>query len=310
MWGFVANHIMVFMNMPQSASEIDGASYYMANIANEFATYSITPIFIFEPIGDNSSALRLSSIKNWAYTANLELLFSKLKNDRNITEDKLGIIVPYPELNTPAFDRTGFVPGDFSVLVNNFFSSIRKYYPTLRGGLLLDSQSYDVWESWGQGSYDSFLPYISGINPAYIQTFWIQWFPWISTDGRSQSYNPSEFLPTAITEEAANVLQTRNVWMNTGTMKRKYQSRTIAITPEERTTELAGVMSQAMLLQSHGYDVLVHLFAQDKFGTEEETDWSYIENPDDGILSPHEQVLKTFIEAATWKWIKIGLFDN
>ena len=83
--GFVADNIMVFMNMPQSPANIDGTSYYMANIANEFALYNITPIFIFEPFGDNGVQLDLGKIKNGDYATNLGLLFSKLKNERNIS---------------------------------------------------------------------------------------------------------------------------------------------------------------------------------------------------------------------------------
>ena len=57
--GFVSSHLMVFMNMPQSTATIEGTSYYMANIANEFAQYNITPIFVFEPFGDNGVQLDL-----------------------------------------------------------------------------------------------------------------------------------------------------------------------------------------------------------------------------------------------------------
>lgn len=106
------------MNMPQSQTEIEGASYYMANIMNEYAKYGVTPMFIFEPTGDNGNQLDLGKLKNGDYSANLELLFSMIKNDRKVTEDKLGIMIPYPEINTPAFDRTNFVPTDLPTLVN------------------------------------------------------------------------------------------------------------------------------------------------------------------------------------------------
>jgi hypothetical protein len=74
----------------------------------------------------------------------------KLKNERGITEDKLGILVPYPEINTPAFNRSGFVPEDLPLLVNNFFTIVKKYYPNAKGSILLDAKSYDINKSWGQ----------------------------------------------------------------------------------------------------------------------------------------------------------------
>ena len=308
--GFVADHIMVFMNMPQSPANIDGTSYYMANIANEFAIYNITPIFIFEPFGDNGVQLDLGKIKKGDYIANLNLLFFKLKNERNISWEKLGIIVPYPEINTPAFNRTNFVPTDLPILINSFFDTIKIFYPNIRWGILLDSKSYDIGKTWWQGSYKSFAPYITSINTSHIQTFGIQWFPWVSNDGVSQSYNANEFLPVDLASEAADILSIKNIWFNTGTMKRKYQTNTVNITPEQRALIFTGIINQASLLQTKGYTILINIFAQNKFATSEATDWSYIENASDAVLSAHEGVFKSFLQSSRSKWIKIWLFDD
>ncbi len=178
----------------------------MANIANEFALYNITPIFVFEPIGDYGVQLDLGRLRNGDYSANLELLFSMLKNNRNIPESKIGMIVPYPEINTPAFNRANFVPENLPTMVNIFFDSIKKFYPNVQGGLLLDSKSYDIGKSWGQGGYTSFAPYLMGIKYGHIQTFGIQGFPWASNDASIKVYDPAVFIPNNLTEEAANIL--------------------------------------------------------------------------------------------------------
>lgn len=298
------------MNMPQSAAGIDGASYYMANIMNEYAKYGITPIFVFEPTGDNGAQLDLGKLKNGDYSANMELLFSKIKNDRKVTEDKLGLMVPYPEINTPAFNRANFVPENLPTMVNIFFDSIKKSYPNVKGGLLLDAKSYDVDKSWGQGVARSFAPYITGIKPGYIQTFGLQGFPWASNDASVKVYDPTVFLPTGITAEAANILGTKNIWFNTGTMKRQYPTNTVNVTPAERTTTYNGIINQATALQSQGYTMMVHIFAQDKFSMGEGIDWSYIENANDGVLSAHEGVFATFLKQAQSKGLKVGLFDR
>ena len=310
MWWFVSDHLMIFLNMPQSAAAIEWTSYYMANIMNEFAQYKITPIFIFEPTGDGGVQLNLWKLKNGDYSATLETLFRTLKNDRGITEDKLGIIVPYPEINTPAFNRANFVPENLPTMVNIFFDSIKKYYPNVRGSLLLDAKSYDIDKSWGQGVAKSFAPYITGIRPGYIESFGLQGFPWVSSDGSNKVYAPATFLPTALAREAANLLGTKKIWLNTGTMKRSYTSNTVMTTPAERTTMLSGIITQAESLEANGYDVLVHIFAQDKLLSGEGIDWSYITNGTDGVLSDHEAVFKTFLSKASTANIKIGLFDN
>ena len=296
--------------MPQSAAAIEGTSYYMANIMNEYAKYGITPIFIFEPTGDNGIQLDLGKLKNGDYSANMELLFSMIKNDRKVTEDKLGLMVPYPEINTPAFNRANFVPENLPTMVNIFFDSIKKSYPNVKGGLLLDTKSYDVDKSWGQGVARSFAPYITGIKPGYIQTFGLQGFPWASNDASVKVYDPTVFLPTGITAEAANILGTKNIWFNTGTMKKQYPTNTVNVTPAERTTTYNGIINQATALQSQGFTMMVHIFAQDKFSMGEGIDWSYIENANDGVLSPHESVLSTFLKQTQSKGIKVGLFDR
>ena len=289
------------MNMPQSQAAIEGTSYYMANIMNEYAKYGITPIFIFEPTGDDGAQLDLGRLRNGDYSANMERLFSMIKNDRNVTEDKLGLMVPYPEINTPAFNRANFVPENLPTMVNIFFDSIKKSYPNVKGGLLLDAKSYDVDKSWGQGVARSFAPYIRGIKPGYIQTFGLQGFPWASNDASVKVYDPTVFLPTSITEEAANILGTKNIWFNTGTMKKQYPTNTVYVSPSERTATYNGIINQATVLQSKGYSMMVHIFAQDKFSMGEGIDWSYIENAGDGVLSAHEGVFATFLKQAQSK---------
>ena len=306
--GFVTNELMVFLNMPESAANIEWASYYIANTANEFAKYGITPIFVIEPYGDNGQ-LNLGKIKNGDYIAKLDSLFSLLKWARWLTEDKLGILVPYPEINTPAFDRTNFVPTDLPILVNQYFDVVRKYYPNAHGGLLLDGKSYDVNKTWGQGEYKSYSPYISGITAGYISYFWVQGFPWVSNDGSDKFYDPAIFLPINLGKEAASILSLNNIWFNTGTMKRSYRTNTVSTSPQERQTMMNGIINQGKALQSQWYAVTINIFAENKFQTDEAVDWSYIENASDGILSADESVFTSFLSQAKDSGITVALFD-
>ena len=180
----------------------------------------------------------------------------------------------------------------------------------MKGGILLDAQSYAVNGGWGDGATKSFSPYLVGIKPGYIQAFVLQGFPWVSNDASTKVYDPTVFLPTSIAEEAANLLGTKNIWFNTGTMRKQYPTNTVNITPAERTTMFNGIIDQATRLQSKGYSVLVHVFAQNKFSLSEGVDWSYIDNANDGVLSPHEAVLSTFLHQAQSKGIQVGLFDR
>ena len=97
--------------------------------------------------------------------------------------------------------------------------------------------------------YPSFSPYILGINPEHIQSFGLQGFPWVSNDGSNKVYNPTTFLPTNLAAEAADILGTKNIWLNTGTMKRSYTSNTVNTSPTERSTILNGILSQSNSLE-------------------------------------------------------------
>jgi hypothetical protein len=268
MGSFVADHLMVFIHMPESDANIEGTSYYIANIANEFARHGVTPIFIIEPFGDGRQ-LNLGVIKRGDHVAQLDKLYALLKNARGLTDDKLGILVPYPEINTPAFNRSGFTPTDLPILVNQYFDTVKKYFPNVRGSILLDAKSYDVDKTWGQGQYVSFSPYVSGINPLHVESFGLQGFPWVSADATTKIYDPQVFLPMGITTEAANLLGSRKIWFNTGTLKRKYPSNPILVSPSERDQMMGGILSQAVLLQGQGFATMVHIFAEDKFDVAE-----------------------------------------
>lgn len=306
--GFVGNQLMVFLNMPESAANIEGASYYIANTANEFAKFGITPIFVIEPYGDNGQ-LDLGRIKNGDYVAKLDSLFALLKWARWLTEDKLGLIVPYPEINTPAFNRTNFVPTDLPILVNQYFDVVRKYYPNARWGLLLDGKSYDVNKTWGQGEYKSYAPYVTGIKPGYISTFWVQGFPWVSADGSIKSYDPNVFLPISLAKESANLLSVNKIWFNTGTMKRSYPWSPVNTSAEERQSMVNGIINQWNSLKNQGFDVMIHIFAENKFQMGEWVDWSYIENASDWVLSPHEAVFASFVSQAQTSNLNTGIYD-
>lgn len=306
--GFVGNQLMVFLNMPESAANIEGASYYIANTANEFAKFGITPIFVIEPYGDNGQ-LDLGRIKNGDYVAKLDSLFSLLKWARWLTEDKLWLIVPYPEINTPAFNRANFVPTDLPILVNQYFDVVRKYYPNARWGLLLDGKSYDVNKTWGQGEYKSYAPYVTGIKPGYISTFWVQGFPWVSSDGSIKSYDPNVFLPISLAKESANLLSVNKIWFNTGTMKRSYPWSPVNTSAEERQSMVNGIINQWNSLKNQGFDVMIHIFAENKFQMGEWVDWSYIENASDWVLSPHEAVFASFVSQAQNSNLNTGIYD-
>lgn len=295
---------MVFLNMPKSEAGVKKLAENMKNIVAEYKRNSITPIFLFEPYDENLQEIHFGDLKKWSHDASIRLLFTLLRDTYSIPSEDIWMIVPYPEINTPAYKRLWFQPQDFSGLVNRFFKEIKSVYPSIRSGLLLDSKSYAINENWGDGSFESFLPYIQDIPPGTIDSFGIQGFPWVSNNQKIQAYDPKIYLPFGITDEAARKLSVKSVWMNTGVMRKKYQNNTVIITPETSEKILFDTLAHAKLFQDKGYTLLVNIFAQNKFQHYEATNWSFL-----GDIR-YEKVFERFLLRAETDKIEIGIYDK
>ena len=229
--------------------------------------------------------------------------FSHLSSVYKISEQQLGILVPYPEINTPAFDRTQFSPSDFSTIYNNFFVLARAYYPNLRWSILLDSKSYTD-EEWSNWEYRSLLPYLEGIEKTYVQSFWLQWFPWMSEDGKIKLFSMRFILPMSLIQEASQALWTKKIWLNTGTIGRMY-SPEMRISPSERLQLLNSLVMYMRVLKLRWYTPFANIFSQNNLALESEnTDWSYTQSKEDLMA------LWEFMKRVHKSSLKVGFYDQ
>lgn len=293
--------LMLFARIPNSTKKGKEYAEEIASNIREYASYGYSPVIIFEPSLTEFWAT-LGNIKTGEYDAAIEALFATLRDTYHVSEKELGLVVPYPEINTPAFSRKDFYPKDFSTIVNRFFSLARKYYPTLRGSILLEGKTYtgDNWEEWG---YYSFAPYLEGIDTNYIQSFWIQGFPWMSEE-RVKFFNFRTFLPKSLIDEASILLKTKNIWINTGTIGSMY-SQSNSISSLERTQILNGLLLYMRYLKLKWYRPFVHIFSQNNLTRDDDfTDWSYLQS------SEQLKVFADFLRKAHRSWIKVGFYDE
>ena len=179
---------------------------------------------------------------------------------------------------------------------------------------MLDSETYPTINSWSDGAYVSLLPYVQGIPKGLLDSFGLQGFPWAGPANSTDDpiYNPKVYLRTDLAAAAAHTLGVNNIWFNTGTFHQMYTNnaaQTITATPVQRQAMLDGVISQAKTLQSQGFTVDVHLFAENKATTSEAIDWSYWQTQPP-MIPQDSAVLTTFIHDLAGANIPLWLFDS
>ena len=152
---------------------------------------------------------------------------------------------------------------------------------------------------------------MQSIPKGLIDSFGLQGFPWTAPANQATNtvYDPKIYLRIDFAAEAARALG--NIWFNTGTFNKMYTqntAETVNLSPALRQNMLNGVLAQAESLQSQGFNVAIHLFAQDKSATSEATDWSYwkIQPGEDANTA----VFTTFVHDITTAGIPLWLFDS
>lgn len=307
---FAADRMMYFIGFPTSASKANSMAVWIAPQLKDFHARGVTPIIIMEPTNGSGANVRLADIASGSFDSSIETLFAKLKT-LGVTEDMIGIWVPYPEINLPEWNAKGFSPSDFPKMVNGFSSSMRKRYPNARISVLLNASTYGPNDTdYVKGSYADFDPFVDGIRPGSIQSFGLQGFPWRPENGTRDRWNvvPSEFLRTDLATSAAKRLGLTSIWINTGSFASMYSGKNrITASIAERATILNGIVDQASALRSQGFDVTVNIFAENKSRAKEETDWSY-GNPAD-TSNKNRSMLFSFIEKADSLGIGLSFFD-
>lgn len=289
----VSSSLMYFTIMPKDSINAQELADKVEKVLQEYHKDGISPIVIVEP--DSAWGLvDFSEFSSGFWDPFIDSFFSDLKKG-GITDDMMGTWVPFPEANLPYWNHQNTTPEVYAVNVNRYVRILKKYFPNAKASVLLNSATYATDDyNWADGEYVSLKPYVQNLDKTLIDSFGLQGFPWMSPANEKGRvlFDSAEWLSVNLAIEAADTIGTKNIWFNTGTFAAKYASN-----PEMRTLVpgsvrkeiLEKIIKQVRTLKGKKYNVSVNLFAEDKSGTSEGTDWSYFgseyTNSEDHIIA-------------------------
>ena len=306
----VAGTLMVFTGMPTNESNAKLLAGDMAVTLKEFAKYSLHPLVVMEPT-TASGIIDFQKFNQGSYDSAFNSYFSTLKS-KGVTDAKMGTWVPLPESNIPEWGSTN--PSLFSANFVRAANIQKKHFPNSKISIILDSLSYPPGElDWDGGAYVSLAPYLKGIPKGLVDSFGYQGFPWAApaNEPNYSNYDAGKFLKPGIAKEAAQLLGTKHIWLNTGTFRTFHSndpSKEVIASTTLRTQILNDIVTQADWLKRQGFKVTVSLFAENKSDTAEAVDWSYWSG--NNLSGAHASALKSFLSKLRSKSIGFWLFDS
>jgi hypothetical protein len=307
---FVTKTLMIFTSFSGKQSDAEEDAAAMAVKLKDFAKAGVSPIVIVEPYA-NDQPMSYKTYLTGAYDEGMDHYFRLLK-DAGITDKMMGMWVPLPEPNTPSWDNKDTEPHDFALCVNKYLGKLKQYFPGAKGSVLLNATTFEPNDiNWENGDYISLSPYVDAIDKNLVTSFGIQGFPWMTNAQQRKRtiFDVQEFLQTDLAIGAAQVLRTKDIWINTGTFVSKYTddpAKTVHLSINERKAILGDILKAAIDVreyQQNEYRVSINLFSEDKSDTPEATDWSYFQDLES------QGVLKDFLSQANEAEIPISLYD-
>lgn len=305
---FVAGRMMTFTTMPFDLTSSSKDALSMSKKLKDFAQYGVTPVIIAEPTSEQG-LISFRKFSQGTYDRFIDNYFKEIKSS-GITDEQMGIWVPFPEANLPLWNNDSAMPEDFGNNVNRYLTALKKYFPQAKTSILLGSMSYDPEDiNFENGDYISWVPYIKNINRSLLDSVGIQGFPWISPNNtrRRENINPDEYLSTRILLEGARYLRKREVWFNTGTFSQKYtndQNKLAILSVTKRKAILNNTLQVLKEAQDQGYRVWINVFAEDKSKLNEATNWSYLDNEESRII------FREFIPKLKEQDVTLSIFDT
>lgn len=308
---FVTNTLMIFTGFSEDVATAEANATEMANKLKTFQTNGVTPIVIVEPY-IKDQAMGFKSYLSGAYDTGMDHYFKRLK-ELGVTDQMMGMWVPFPEPNTPSWNNKDTEPRDFAKCVNKYLGKLKQYFPGAKGSVLLNATTYEPNDiDWENGDYISLSQYVDAIDKDLVTSVGIQGFPWVSNAQQRKRtiFNADEFLQPDLVIGMAQVLRTRDIWINSGTFASKYTNdptKTVELSINERKALLNGILEVAVNIreyQQNEYRVSINLFSEDKSATTEATDWSYFGDVES------QAVLREFLARANEAEIPISLYDK
>lgn len=304
----VADKYMVFTSMPNSKEDAQALAQRLLPELKAMQSAEVTPVVIVEPTSE-WGLIDFTEFNTGFYDAWINDYFIEMKK-AGLTDDTMGIWVPFPEANLPYWNRKNATPKDFAQIVNRYLSIYKTHFPRARSSILLNSATYESDDfDWERGEYMSLLPYVSDIKPGLVDSFGLQGFPWSPPATREGNgiFDAREFLNYKLAVEAASKLKVKEIWFNTGTFMTKYaqdEEKKVTIEASKRKDVSYGIVNEVIRAKESGFNVWVNVFAEDKSKVAEATDWSYLQ-----VGRDHQQVFHDFIWRLNEAGIGISLYD-
>ncbi|HET8670680.1 MAG TPA: hypothetical protein VFM05_08670 [Candidatus Saccharimonadales bacterium] len=308
---FVTDTLMIFTAFSGDSQAATADATAMAAKLKKFDRAGVTPLVIVEPYV-NDAAMSYKAYLAGSYDQGMDRYFQLLK-EAGVTDAMMGTWVPFPESNTPSWNNKDTEPRDFALCVNKYLTKLKQYFPGAKGSVLLNATTYEPNDlNWENGDYISLVPYADGLDKNLVTSFGIQGFPWMThaQQRKRTIFDVKEFLQTDLAIGAAQVLRTKDVWINSGTFASKYTddpAKTVHLSINERKAILNGILQAAIGVreyQQNEYRVSINLFSEDKSDANEATDWSYSQDIES------QGVLKEFLIRASEAEIPVSLYDK
>lgn len=307
------SRLMIFEDMPKDSIDAVNKASKMVERLIEFDKYGVEPLVIVEPVTE-WGLIDFSEFSDGFYDQWITEYFEIIKS-KGISDEMMGIWVPFPEANLPYWNRSNAKPEEFGVVVNKYLKILKRHFPQAKASILLNSATYETTDfNWERGEYVSLIPYVSKLDGSLINSFGIQGFPWrtdATVERETKLYDPRQYINSRLAIEAASYLNVKEIWFNTGTFSKKYtldSERTVYEDPSERGELLDKTIEEALVAKGKGYKVWINLFSENKSDTPEATDWSYWQDYKSDE-DPNKYILKDFLKKAYTNELGLSLFD-
>lgn len=306
--GAAVDSLMHFTAMPTSDNEATTLAASTAETLKELSDYAITPLVVFEP--SLTSKTIINDISQGMYDTVLAKYFAALKNN-GVTDTQMGTWVLFPEANTPTWHNTN--PNEFITNVKKVTKFQKESFPSSKTSILLNSWTYESDDiSWSRGELKSLAPYVEALKDK-VDSFGLQGFPYKApvNEPLNDRLHTKDFLPANLAKETAEKLNTRNVWLNSGTFSRMHTdnpANEVRLSADERGKILSEILSEAISLQKD-FTVQINIFAQNKAPLAEHVDWSYWQSP--GVPSGQDATtLEHFLRQIRANKLRFSLYDT
>lgn len=285
-----AKKVVYFMPMPTTVAEADALAADTVVKLRNISNAGMTPVVYMEPTRIAGGQVALTQIAAGQYQSALVRMFDRVKV-AGITSAQMGTWIAYPEINTPAWDRTGFQPAMFGAMINGFASALHSSFSGAKAGILLDGFSYSVSAmTWDNGLAVSWMPYLEKISAGSVDTVGLQAY-WLPSGDFASLFavitGSTYVMDTNLVKEAVGKLGASDVLIQTGTPKTvnvTWLNKVTTVDAATRSGVLASIASGAIALEDSNLAVTVSLFTENKYSTEGK-DWSYRAEDKTGLLN-------------------------